>query len=490
MKSYDVIVIGSGGGSKITRPAANLGLKVAIVDMGRLGGTCLNHGCIPSKMFIHPADLVVESEEASRHEVHFEKPKINFNKLVERVTKTIDAESDSIKPVYENHPNIDLYEGKASFIDNHNLSIRLNNSVIGNCISEEGSQDLNSDIILFGKKIVFCTGAKPMLPSIPGLEGTPYWTYKEALRPTAQPESLIVLGGGYIGSELGHFYGSVGTKVSFLLRSEFLRPEDDEIKNQFNDAFSKRFDSYYKSDVKKIEYKLNKFHVTFSFTSMSLEDSKKSKQSQEITLVSEKLLVATGVVPNTIDVGIENTSIQLNNQGYVMVDSNLKTAEEHIWSFGDVVGKFKFRHSANFEGEYVFKQMFGETEVGKPLVYPAMPHAVFTHPQIAAIGPTENSLDSEKIVVGRNYYKNSAMGMALLPEVGFVKLIFDKETKALLAGHIIGKEAATMIHMIIAYMDMNATINDMKKMIYIHPALPENVRNAVRDAIKKFEGDI
>ena len=245
-KPYDVIVIGSGGGSKITRPAANLGFKVAIVDMGRLGGTCLNHGCIPSKMFIHPADLVVESEEASRHEVYFEKPKVNFNKLVERVTKTIDEESDSIKPVYEKHPNIDLYEGKASFIDSHNLSIRLNSPEIENDKERSGSEGSKSNIILFGKKIVFCTGAKPMLPSIPGLEGTPYWTYKEALRPTTQPESLIVLGGGYIGSELGHFYGSVGTKVSFLLRSEFLRPEDDEIKYQFNEAFSKRFDSYYK----------------------------------------------------------------------------------------------------------------------------------------------------------------------------------------------------------------------------------------------------
>ena len=495
-RTYDVIVIGSGGGSKITRPAANLGLKVAIVDMGRLGGTCLNHGCIPSKMLIHPADLVVESEEASRVDVYFEKPKIDFDKLVARVTKTIDDESDSIKPVYEKHKNIDLYEGKARFIDNHRVSVCLNNPKPENEKNGFANKTSESDVILFGKKIVFCAGAKPMIPSIPGLEGTPYWTYKEALRPVTQPASLIVLGGGYIGSELGHFYGSVGTNVSFILRSEFLRPEDDEIKHQFNKAFSKRFDSYYNSEVTKIEYRLNMFYVTFSFMSRTVEAAATLTSRKEITLVSTNLLVATGVVPNTSDVGIENTTIQLNKQGYVRVDSTLRTAEKHIWSFGDVVGNFKFRHSANFEGDYVFNQMFGkkgsgiDEKNGKPLVYPAMPHAVFTHPQIAAVGPTENSLKSEEIVVGRNFYKHSAMGMALLPKVGFVKLIFDKKSKALLAGHIIGKEAATMIHMVIAYIEMKATINDMKKMIYIHPALPENVRNAVRDAAKKFEGDI
>ena len=452
MKKFDVITIGSGGGSKISSPAASIGLKVAVIEKDRLGGTCLNRGCIPSKMLIHPADVAIEIKEAYRFEIQ-NNPlfSVDFEKLVERISSTVDADSNKIKTSYTNHPNISLYQGNAKFIDNK--------------IIEINSEQITAD------KIFIAVGTRPTIPNIPGLLDTPFITSTEALRITTQPSSMIIIGGGYIGCELGHAYGALGTKTTFLVRSKLLRLQDEEISTEFQKIFSRYHDVRLGAIPTKVEYNNNTFTVHYT------QDSKNS------SVTAEDLLIATGITSNVDTLDLINTDIELQPGNFIRVNEYLETSVSNVFALGDCIGKYFFRHSVNFEGEYLFDYVFGG-KTKAPIHYPPMPHAVFTHPQVAAVGATEEELKTKGIdyVVGLNPYKSSAMGMALLSEYGFCKILVDRKNRRLLGGHIIGPEASDMIHMIIAYMNMNATLDDMLRTIYIHPALPEIVRNAARKA--------
>ena len=452
MKKFDVITIGSGGGAKISSPAASMGLKVAVIEKDRLGGTCLNRGCIPSKMLIHPADVAIEIKEAHRFDIHNNPQfKIDFAKLVERISSTVDADSNKIVTSYSNHPNISLFRGSAKFIENN--VIEINNEQIT------------------AEKIFIAVGTRPTIPNIPGLAGTPFMTSTEALRNTTLPSSMIIIGGGYIGCELGHAYGALGTKTTFLVRSKLLRAQDTEIAAEFQKVFSQYHDIRLGSIPTKIEYNNDIFTVHYT------------QEGQHLSVTAEALLIATGITSNVDTLDLINTDIELQPGNFIKVNEYLETNVGGIFALGDCIGRYFFRHSVNFEGEYLFDQIFGGAPKS-PIKYPPMPHAVFTHPQVAGVGASEDDLKTKGIdyVVGLNPYKSSAMGMALLSDHGFCKILVDRKSRKILGGHIIGPEASDMIHMIIAYMNMNATLDDMLRTIYIHPALPEIVRNAARKA--------
>jgi dihydrolipoamide dehydrogenase len=194
-------------------------------------------------------------------------------------------------------------------------------------------------------------------------------------------------------------------------------------------------------------------------------------------------LVATGVVPNTDTLNLASTDIQLDKNGFVKVDDRLQTAVDGVYAFGDCIGRYLFRHSANFEGEYLFENIFINPS-NAPINYPPVPHAVFSYPQIAGVGMTEEEAKAAGIdyVVGVNNYISSGMGMALLSDSGFVKILIERGTRKIIGAHIVGPEASDMIHMLIAFMSKQGTLDDLLGMIYIHPALPEIVRNAARKA--------
>jgi dihydrolipoamide dehydrogenase len=452
MKKFDIITIGSGGGAKISSPAASMGLKVAVIEKDRLGGTCLNRGCIPSKMLIHPADVAIEIKEAHRFDIHNNPTfSVDFAKLVERISSTVDADSNKIETSYTSHPNINFFRGVAQFIDNK--TIEINN------------EQITAD------KIFIAVGTRPTIPNIPGLSGTPFMTSTEALRNTSLPSSMIIIGGGYIGCELGHAYGALGTKTTFLVRSKLLRVQDTEIAVEFQKVFSRYHDVRLGAIPTKVEYNNNTFTVYYT------------QNEKTISISAETLLIATGITSNVDTLDLINTDIELLPGNFIKVNEYLETSVPGIWSMGDCIGKYFFRHSVNFEGEYLFDYIFGGKSKN-PIHYPPMPHAVFTHPQVAGVGATEEELKANGIdyVVGLNPYKSSAMGMALLSEYGFCKILVERKNRKILGGHIIGPEASDMIHMIIAYMNMNATLDDMLRTIYIHPALPEIVRNAARKA--------
>lgn len=456
-EQFDVIVIGSGGGTKLVRPVAKLGKKVAIIEKERLGGTCLNRGCIPSKMLIHTADVATAIREAHKFNIKPSRDfQINFDDLIERVSKTVHEESDSIKPIYEEDKNITYFHGHATFIDNNKVKV--------------------GDKTITAKKIVIATGAEAALPDIKGLSDTPYLTYRDALKNKKKPKKLLVLGGGYIACELGYFFGALDTDVHFFVRSELIRKEDKDIKQEFQKAFEKAFNIHHIHSLEEVSYEDGEFTLSY-----------KTKSKKLTKIKGDALLVATGIKPNTSELGIENTSVTLNEKGFIEVDQYMKTQQDGIYAIGDCVGKFLFRHSVNFEGEYLFENLF-VNKSPKPIEYPFMPHAVFTNPQVASIGPTEDELIAQNIRYFKGVcpYNHSAMGMALRSEIGLVKLLFEESSKKLIAAHIVGHEASILIHILMAFIMKKADLDDLLKMIYIHPALPEVVRNAARDAKKNM----
>jgi mycothione reductase len=293
---------------------------------------------------------------------------------------------------------------------------------------------------------------------------------------------MIVLGGGFIAAELGYFFGELGTEVEFVVRSCLLRKEDIDVRKEFTRVFRKRWNVHtlYAPRHVRYDHEKNMFHVKM----------KHLETGEEMEHTADALLVAHGIQPNTDDLCLHNTSIEVDPKGFIRVDDHLRTTAPGVWALGDCIGRYQYRHTVNLEGEYLFRSVF-QTPSGAcdPLVYSHIPHAVFSLPQIGAVGKTEDQMREEgaDYVVAINTYAASAMGMALKSEHGFVKLVVHRSTRKIVGGHVIGPQASTMVHIIAAFMYFQGTVDDMVKMIWAHPALPEVIRNAAKKAVQSLE---
>lgn len=458
-ESYNVLVIGSGGGSKIIRPAANLGLSVCLIEKGPFGGTCLNSGCIPSKMLIHPADIISTIEGANCFEIQVSTPSIDKHKLVDRVCQEIDAESASIGPLYDKS-KVKVHRGACHFVSSR-------------CVEVNG-------ILVTADYIFVVAGCRAKVPDIPGLLGTPYITYSAALRLKETPKTAIVIGGGYIAVELGYFFAKTGTKVDFLVRSKLLATLDDTVGQVFRSDFSKSHSIHLEAVPINVSYD-GMFHVTVQFP------------NEQKVMTCDCLFVAAGVQSQTDLLRMHEHGYQVDNIGLLKVDGAFRTSVKNVWAFGDIIGNPMFRHTANYQGEWVFKNVFKNPthsiddvydKSQSVISYPPIPFAVFTNPQIGGVGLTEKEAIAaySKLVIGVSEYQDIAMGNACLVKSGICKLIFKASDHVLVGAHIIGPEASTLIHMLIAYMRCNATLEIILDTIFIHPAFGELIRDAARDA--------
>ncbi len=451
MQHYDIIVIGSGGGAKISTPSSKLGYKVALVEKDRLGGTCLNRGCIPSKMLIHAAEVATTIDEANRYQILPRGYDVDFPTLVRRVSQTIDEESLSINPGVEANPNLDWYRGHARFVGERTLRI--------------GDDEIRGD------KVFIAAGARPYVPPIKGLADVPYITSTEALRLDQFPKKMVVIGGGYIAAELAYYFGALGTEIHMFVRSRMLKGEDFEVREEFERIFSQNHNVYMGKAPTEVRYENGRFEVLY-------ED-----EGQIQSIDCDQVFVAAGVIPNCDLLDLEKAGVETHPKGYIKVDEYLRTTAENVWAFGDIAGNYLFRHSANFEGQYLFASVIHQA-LDTPIDYTGMPHAVFSHPQIAGVGEREDDLKARNAdyVVGINPYSKSAMGMALRSEYGFVKFLIERRTHKILGCHIIGHEASVLIHQVIPLMRLGGKLEDLLYMVHIHPALSEIVRNAARKA--------
>lgn len=452
MKTFDLIVIGSGAGLNVAAGAAEHGLKVALVEEGAMGGTCLNRGCIPSKIIINSAETAETIHRAYEFGLTASLDKVNLKQIINRSNSVIDPESRSIEKNVRSHRNLTLFKGRGKFIDRYVVEV-------------------NGEKIT-GKKIVIAAGARPFIPPIPGLDKVPYLTSAEALRQTMLPKSIIILGGGYIGVELGFFFAALGTKITVVQRNKSLVPrEDHEVAGLLTEIWKKKYEVLINTDAVKVEKSGKNVAITV----------KTGNAVKKIT--AEKLLVAAGVRPNSDTLNLGKAGVKTNKNGFIQVNRSMETNVKNIWALGDIAGVYMFRHSANLEAEYVLNNILSKK---KAVDYYPMPHAVFTSPQIAGVGLTEQEAQEQKknYVLGREYYRDTAKGVALAEKHGFVKLIVDSRSREILGCHILGPEASVLLHEVAVAMKAGKSkaLDLLRDTVHVHPALNEVVQRAALNA--------
>jgi mycothione reductase len=488
LQKFDLIVIGSGSGLDVAVAAYQHGLRVAVIEKGRMGGTCLNRGCIPSKLLIHSADVAETIKSAHLFGLKIEGFSVDFHSIVEQVNDIVDSESDKIRRSFEGKENPKLLANECKFVGEKIISIEGNGSGHHNCT-------------ITADKILISTGTRPRIPEINGLKDSGYITSDEALRLKKQPKVLTIIGGGYIACELAHFFGALGTKINIIQTREVLIPdEDEEISKKFTEIFSKKFNVYLSYDTTLVSKENNNNNNSSKFHVIA-----KNSSGKQIDLESDELLIAAGRIPNSDTLDLEKNGIKINKKGYIITDRYLETNVKGIFALGDAIGRYLFKHSANYEAEYAFYNILHPDRM-IPISYYAMPHAIFSSPQVAGVGFTEQELikrqqennkqndnntknknNTKNIVDYRKsvyHYKNTAMGLAIKDYDGFVKLLIGKKDGKILGCHIIGSQASILIHEVLAamrgYTDDygHGTIENITKSIHIHPALSEVVARA------------
>lgn len=448
MKNFDLIVIGTGSGLDVSADAAERGLSVAIVEEGPFGGTCLNRGCIPSKMLIHSADVMETIRSARQFGIHATVDRVDWDFIVRRATDEVDSDARMVEEGNQQAPNIEVFKGRARFI--------------GEKLLEVNGEQISADTI------VIAAGTRPRIPPVPGIEDVPYVTSDEALRLPEQPRRLAIIGGGYIAAELAHFFGALGTEVTIIQRSgTMLRGEDDDVSRRFTEVYKRRFNVL-----------LNAVSTRASRNgSQIVLDVSVDGESEQVEC--DGLLVATGRIPNTDLLEVEATGVEVDGRGFIRADEYLETDVPGIWALGDIVGRYLLKHSANLEAAYVSHNIVHSDEKA-PVDYHAMPHGIFASPQVGGVGARERDLREQGVeYVSAVYdYFDTAYGSSIEDRDGFVKVLADPHTREILGCHIIGADAVTLIQEVANPMRLRQTTDAITQSIYVHPALPEVVQRA------------
>ena len=451
-EDYDLIIIGTGSGNTIITPEFD-SWKIAIIEKGTFGGTCLNRGCIPSKMLVHVANTISEIERSEVIGVDASVNNLRWKDIVSRIYGRIDPIAKGGKEYRENLSNITVYEGHAKFVDNKVIEV--------------------NGIRLGGHNIVIATGARPFIPEIPGLSETPYQTSDSIMRIDSLPKSLSIIGGGYISNEIAHIFSSLGCQVTVLARSDrLLRSQDREISLRFTESIKKRIDVHLNVDIQNIS------RDEFGSVSISC-----MTPLGHMSLSSEMLLVATGRIPTADQLNLNSTDV-LTDSGYIVTNENMGTTVEGVFALGDVTNPHQLKHSANAEARVVSHNLINPDKLISVDLNP-MPYAIFSNPQIAAVGATEESLleSQTEYVKGVANFSEVAYGWAMENSDGFCKVLACPHTGKLLGAHIMGPQASTLIHQLIQGMKFGQGVKELSTgMLYVHPALNEVVEVALLKA--------
>ncbi|WP_254841354.1 dihydrolipoyl dehydrogenase [Natronomonas marina] len=468
MEEYDFLVVGSGSGLDVANAAVNREKSVAIVEKGPLGGTCLNRGCIPSKMLLYHAEVLETVERADEFGIHATVEDVEFADIVREVNEEVSADADSIRRGLQSSPKHDLYEGEARFVDDRTVEV-------------SGGADDGARVR--GETVLVAAGTRPAVPDIDGIGSVDYLTSTEALQLTEPPEHLLVVGGGYIAAELAHFFGTFGSDVTIVGRRPDLLPEaDDEVAAAFTDRYAERFDVY--TGYEAVAAEQSGDTVTVEARPYAEAGSVRTpagggdiEAADRVEVTGDTLLLAAGRVPNTDTLNVAAAGVETDAQGFVETDEYLRTTTDGVWALGDIVGEYLLKHSANHEARAVVRNCFGDEM--EPVDYSAMPFAVFASPEVAGVGARESELRADGVQYAtRTYpYEETARGSAMKVE-GFVKVIVDLDG-GILGCHIVGPDASTLIEEVVVAMTAGSgTVRDIRASIHVHPALSEVVQRA------------
>jgi len=451
MKKYDLIIIGAGRASNLAVTASKAGKKVAIIEKSTLGGTCPNRGCVPSKLLIGYAHVANAIKESNRHFIDSTINKIDLEKIFAETNRYI----SKIDGIYNSrfNENVEVFKGIGSFISN-------------NVIEVNGQK-------LTAPKIVIATGTKPKKA-----EHEKAWTSDDVFPLEGKiPQSITIIGSGFIACELAGFFSAIGIKTKLLVRSQnILGNEDEEISSIFKEEFSSKVDIEFDTSAKDISYENEEF-------SMTLENTNGTQKQHK----SEALLYAIGRESNSDSLKLENTSIEVNERGYIKRDELFQTTAKGVYVVGDAAGVYMLQHAAAYEINHLGKILLEDCL--EPLKFKYMPHAVFTDPEVASVGITEQIAKKQNIkyVATTTNWLASAKALSMRVKYPLTKFIVNPKNYEILGCHMIGPESSTMMHQVLAVMHINNDIRHLKEMLYIHPALSEALLPAAVESVREIE---
>lgn len=455
MSQYNVVVIGSGPGGYVSAiRCAQLGFKVALVEKyAALGGTCLNVGCIPSKALLDSSEHYHNAKHSFKeHGIDINAPKVNIKQMISRKDGVIDKVTGGIDYLMKKN-KIDVHQGIGSFKDKNTIVVT----------DDKGkTKEIKAD------NTIIATGSKPLILPFMNYDKKRVLTSTELLNLKEVPKSLIVIGGGVIGLELGSVYARLGTKVQVVEYADSIIPMMDKTLGKDLEKVLKKegFEFNYKHKVTEVKP-----------TAKSVTVKAENAKGETVEFKGDYCLVAIGRVPYTKGLGLENAGVKVDDRGRVEVDDHLRTNVSNIFAIGDVVKGAMLAHKAEEEGVFVAEQLAGQ----KPHInYNLIPGVVYTWPEVAAVGYTEQQLKEMKVPFKSGAFPFSASGRAVasMDVAGRVKVLAHKDTDEILGVHIIGPRAADMIGEAVVAMEFRASAEDISRMSHAHPTYSEAIKEA------------
>jgi mycothione reductase len=444
---FDLAIIGTGSGNSLITPFFD-GKRVAVIEQGVFGGTCLNVGCIPTKMFVYAADVADTVRDAARFGIDATLDGVRWTDIRDRIFGRIDPISAGGRDYRVNGPNTTTFFGHAEFTGANSLTVST-------------GDELTAD------QIVIAAGGHPVLPAAVAVADVPLHTSDTIMRIERLPERLVILGGGYIAAEFAHVFTAFGCEVVQVARGgQLLRRLDGEISAAFTAQAARQW-----------TVKLN---VEVSAASRD-GDGVRLDLSDGSRVAGDALLVATGRVPNTAHLGLDAAGVKVLSDGRVDVDCHGRTSVDGVWALGDVSSPFQLKHVANHEARIVAHNLAHPEDL-REFDHGVVPAAVFTHPQIASVGLTEEQVRAQArpYVAVTQEYGSTAYGWAMEDTTGICKLLADPQSGLLLGAHLMGYQASNLIQPLIQAMSFGQRVDDVARGQYwIHPALMEVIENAL-----------
>ena len=460
MADFDLIVIGAGPGGYVAAiRGAQLGMKVACVEKEKtLGGTCLNIGCIPSKALLNSSEKFIEiSNHADEHGISIGKVDLDLSKLMQRKNKIVKQLTSGIGFLFKKN-KITHLQGSASFVDKKTIKVS----------SSEGDKNYSAT------NFIIATGSSSIAIDTIPVDEKQIVTSTGALALEEVPQSLLVIGGGYIGLEMGSVWSRLGSKVTVVEALDRIVPTmDEEIAKEFMKSLKKQ----------GLEFKLSHKVISTKAGKSGVEVSMESSDKKQISEKYDVVLMSVGRKPNTEGLNLEGVGIKLNEKKAVEINNQFKTNIENIFAIGDVVPGPMLAHKAEEEGVACVEFISGQ----KPHInYDIIPAIVYTNPEVASVGKTESQLKEAKIdyKVGKFPFMANGRALTTSSTEGFVKILADTKTDTILGAHIIGHDAGQLIAEIVTTMEFGGSSEDIARICHAHPTTSE----AVKEAAMNIEG--
>ncbi|WP_454789577.1 mycothione reductase [Mycolicibacterium lutetiense] len=456
MEHYDLTIIGTGSGNSVL-DERYAGKKVAICEQGTFGGTCLNVGCIPTKMFVYAADVADTIHASAKYGIDSHIDKVRWPDIVARVFGRIDPIAAGGEDYRRNDPHITVYASHTRFgpkTADGRYTLRT-----------EAGDEFSSD------QVVIAAGSRAYVPPAILDCGVTYYTSDDIMRIPELPEHLVIVGGGFVSAEFAHVFSALGVRVTIVVRGDCVLSHCDEtICQQFSALAAEKW------DLRTHENVVGSHHEGDRIV-LDLDDGK--------TLPADMLLVATGRIPNGDLLDAELAGVEVDEDGLVIVDEYQRTTARGVFALGDVSSEYQLKHVANHESRVVKENLLCDWDDTAAMVrsdHRFVPSAVFTEPQIATVGLTEAQARDEgyDFVTKVQAYGDTAYGWAMEDTTGIAKLIGDRATGKILGAHIMGYQASSLIQPLIQAMSFGQTAEEIARGQYwIHPALSEVIENAL-----------